>query len=195
MKDHATLYCVLVAAAISGTLRAQTPDRRSSATPQKNTTVIGCLRQAGGAAVTPDAPGLSSTGVPGVPTTPVVGQFLLVDAQESTAPESVSGTAGARRSSAPGAAGQSGSPDGAGETTSYRLQGHASDLRKLVGRQVEVVGQVVPAATGGAAEAGPSRDTREDATGADTIRGTESTALLPRIAVESVRMIAPACSR
>ncbi|MGE3178757.1 MAG: hypothetical protein AB7O32_14910 [Vicinamibacterales bacterium] len=194
MKDHATLYGVLVAAAISGSLLAQSPDRRSSATPQKNTTVIGCLRQAGGAAATPDAPGLSSTGVPGVPTTPAVGQFLLVDAQESTAPESVSGTAGARRSSAPGGAGPSGSPDGVRETTSYRLQGHASDLRKLVGRQVEVVGQLVPAATGAVAQAAPSRDTREDATG-DAIGGTERTGLLPRIAVESVRMIAPACSR
>jgi hypothetical protein len=190
-----TAIAVVSASIVSGALAAQVPARTADGAPQKSITVIGCLQQAGAAGGAAGTAGPGSTGVPGVTASPVVGQFILVDAQESSAPATTSGAAGTTGSSAPRASGGSRSAASTEETTSYRLQGHASDLRKLVGQHVEVVGQLAPTSSADSRVEGDTRAgrTRNEPVGGDAAPAT--TAVLPMMDVESVRLIAPACSR
>jgi hypothetical protein len=186
----------VIAFALVGSVRAQAPDAasgRSGQVPEGSIAVTGCLK-------TSDASVATGTSGAGVPTSGSAASaasnssaaFMLTTPSVASAPTTWArgGASGVGVSGASGTTGSGSSSSGTGagrsEATSapsaYLLQGRDADLRQHVNKQVEITGRLAAKDRGAAHGETAGRGSRTSG------HTTE------RIQVDSVRVVAEACS-
>jgi hypothetical protein len=202
----AVAVCALVASAF-----AHESDSVSggSQAPQGRITAIGCLKTAD-ASLTAGA--TSTTGTAGTPTsnanTTKAAEFMLTNASIASTPATwprggvsgggASSPTGAASGAAAGTSTPAGPSRGPGATTPsvYVLDGSSDALQAHVNRQVQITGQVEapasPPAKSGTGRASGSQRAGAPASAAPSMN--ESGHATQRLRVESVRVIAEACS-
>jgi len=181
--------------------------------PQGPVTVIGCLKTADASLTTSTSSTTGTTGTPAsnAPTTKADG-YLLTNASTASSPATwprggVSGggpTTGVAPGAASGVSTAAGPARGPGATTPsvYVLEGNSDALQPNVNRQVQITGHLeasarAPATSGGSTASGAGRasgSARAGTPGNAAPSTNESGHATQRLRVESVRVVADACS-
>jgi len=190
----AAAVCAMVAAIAHA---SDSVDQRGQ-TPQTRTTVIGCLKRADEPSTTEAG---ATTGTTGTETShPQAANapgYILTNASVTSSPTTwprggVSGGGSPATGTVPGPVGRGGELAAATPSV-YVLEGSSDALQPHVDQQVEIKGQIDTPASSPATGATPSA--RADSSGRAAVPShTESGHATQRLRVESVRVLADACS-
>jgi hypothetical protein len=188
----AAAVCALVTALAHA---SDSVDHRGQ-TPQTRTTVIGCLKRADAAST---AAAGATTGTTGTetsnPQTAKASGYILTNASITSSPATwprggVSGNGSPATGVVPRQSGRGAEP--AATPSVYVLEGSSDALQPHVDQQVEIKGQIDMPASAPATRATPSA--RAGSSGRAVPSPTESGHATQRLRVESVRVLADACS-